>query len=395
VREPFTIFADFESFTDELNTCDNDPEKSYAQKLQKQVPSSFVFYLVTTTKEWFELITYIANADEDVAEIFNKKLIEYSKMIYDKYDKNKKDMIFTDEDKIEYDKAKVCHIREHNFILQDTIEDEVMYEAYKDHQKVRDHWHITSKFTGAAHMSCIWTIMYQNSNQWSYIIWLGMMHTCPWRSWVVVSTVFLESMRCAHGIWRKMRKVINVLSRDTYGLVDSFKFMSSSLDLIVEECQEPSQSQQILHFTLGQCSWTSEWATSAFSKEGCLPLWICWFSWTFQWDPTPPEEAFYSQLNDSGISEKEYAHAQKIWEVFWCKTFRNYHDLYSKADVLQLADIFENFWDICMKNYKLDPLWYYTALGLAWNACLKLTEISLEKPHKTRLWCDLDDQSRN
>ena len=52
--------------------------------------------------------------------------------------------------------------------------------------------------------------------------------------------------------------------------------------------------------------------------------------------------------------------------------------MYNKVDVLQLADVFENFRDICMQNYKLDPAWYYTSPGLAWDAMLKRTGISLE-----------------
>jgi hypothetical protein len=78
--------------------------------------------------------------------------------------------------------------------------------------------------------------------------------------------------------------------------------------------------------------------------------------------------------------DEEYEHAQKVWEAFNCKTFRDYHNLYKTANVLQLADIFESFRDVCMKNYKLDPAWYYTAPGLAWDACLKLTGITLELP---------------
>lgn len=46
--------------------------------------------------------------------------------------------------------------------------------------------------------------------------------------------------------------------------------------------------------------------------------------------------------------------------------------------MLLLADVFENFRDLCLNNYKLDPAWYYTALGLAWDACLKITRVKLE-----------------
>ena len=47
------------------------------------------------------------------------------------------------------------------------------------------------------------------------------------------------------------------------------------------------------------------------------------------------------------------------------KTFREYHDLYMKGHVLLLADVFENFRDMSLKNYELDPAWFYTAPGLA------------------------------
>jgi len=46
--------------------------------------------------------------------------------------------------------------------------------------------------------------------------------------------------------------------------------------------------------------------------------------------------------------------------------------------VLQLADVFENFRDICLENYKLDAAWYYTSPGLAWDAMLKTTGVTLK-----------------
>ena len=92
----------------------------------------------------------------------------------------------------------------------------------------------------------------------------------------------------------------------------------------------------------------------------------------------PSKDAFYSKLYDQHISDKDYKHAQKVWDTFGLQTFRHYHDLYNVADVLQLADIFLSFRDVCLTHYKLDPLWYYTAPGLAWDAYLKLTKVELD-----------------
>ena len=57
---------------------------------------------------------------------------------------------------------------------------------------------------------------------------------------------------------------------------------------------------------------------------------------------------------------------------------KDYHNLYNLSDVLLLADIFENFWNICMNHYRLDPAWYFSAPGLAWDAALKITKVQLE-----------------
>jgi hypothetical protein len=96
----------------------------------------------------------------------------------------------------------------------------------------------------------------------------------------------------------------------------------------------------------------------------------------------PPKSKFFSRLNNENISD--YKMAQDVWNTFNMKTMRDYHDLYLKTDVLLLTDVMENFRKVCRANYGLDPLWYYTAPGLAWDALLKLTGVELE------LICDPD-----
>ena len=89
-------------------------------------------------------------------------------------------------------------------------------------------------------------------------------------------------------------------------------------------------------------------------------------SWTkFEKTCLPPKEAFYSKLNNTHISDKEYEYAQHVWKKAECKTIKDYHDIYLKTDVFLLADIFQSYRKMALEKYGLDPLWYYSTPGLA------------------------------
>jgi len=92
----------------------------------------------------------------------------------------------------------------------------------------------------------------------------------------------------------------------------------------------------------------------------------------------PPREAFYSKLTDQECSEEDYEHARKVWDSLEMKSLKDYHDTYLKCDVLLLADIFENFREFSLKEYKLDPLHFYSGPGLSFESCLKMTGAHLE-----------------
>ena len=65
----------------------------------------------------------------------------------------------------------------------------------------------------------------------------------------------------------------------------------------------------------------------------------------------PPKEAFYSNFNLEDISDQDYAHAQKVWDVFEIKNVGEYHDLYVQSDTLLLEDVFKNFRNMCLDIY--------------------------------------------
>ena len=92
----------------------------------------------------------------------------------------------------------------------------------------------------------------------------------------------------------------------------------------------------------------------------------------------PDKEAFYSNLNMECITDIDYRHGKTVFEYLVNKNSGDYHGLYVQTDTLLLGDVFENFRNMCIKVYDLDPARFLSAPGLAWQACLKKTEVKLE-----------------
>ena len=92
----------------------------------------------------------------------------------------------------------------------------------------------------------------------------------------------------------------------------------------------------------------------------------------------PSKKEFYSNLNMEDIDEIDYRHGNNVLKSFKLENLGNYHDLYVKSDTLLSADVFEDFRDMCIKEYELDPAHFVSLPGLAWQVCLKKTNIELE-----------------
>ena len=92
----------------------------------------------------------------------------------------------------------------------------------------------------------------------------------------------------------------------------------------------------------------------------------------------PSKESFYSNLNMENIEDIDYRHGNNVFNKFKLNNLGEYHDVYVQSDTLLLADVFENFRDMCIKEYELDPAHFLSLPGLAWQARLKKTNIELE-----------------
>ena len=74
---------------------------------------------------------------------------------------------------------------------------------------------------------------------------------------------------------------------------------------------------------------------------------------------------FFSSLKDEYISEKDYERANNIRNTLKMNSMGDYHDLYLKADVLLLANVFENLIKTCLDYYELDSCHYFSSPGLS------------------------------
>ena len=92
----------------------------------------------------------------------------------------------------------------------------------------------------------------------------------------------------------------------------------------------------------------------------------------------PGKDSFYSNLTLENISETDYAHADNVFKKININNLGEHHYLYVRSDTLLFADIFENFRQSCLKIYELDPAHFVSLPGLAWQACLKKTNVELE-----------------
>ena len=153
--------------------------------------------------------------------------------------------------------------------------------------------------------------------------------------------------------------------------IDSIKFMSSSLDSLVNNLAKRGH-QFFVFESYNDCQ------CELLIRKGIYP-----YEYMDSWDKfeetsLPSIKHFYSNLNMSGVSDTDYEHTCSFWQEFEIRNMGEYHDLYLRTDVILHANIFESFRRVCLENYGLNPLHFYTAPGLAWKACLKKTSIRLE-----------------
>ena len=361
---PFVIYADFEAIIEKISGCQPKDNNSYTESYQKHTDCGYGYKLVCCYDDKYSKDTRIYKGEKAVYKFLEAMLreVEYCKRIIKK--EFNKPLKMMKEDEEEFQKAQECHIC--NKYTNEDI-------------KVRDHCHITGKYRGSAHQECNLKLRIKPEEIKIPVIFHNLRgydsHFIMQEIGAIVKNHAYKNKKGEdkqmniNAIPNNMEKYMAFMLGNHLTFIDSFQFMSTSLETLVNNMPKES------------FKYTSEvFEGKEFDlmiRKGVYP-----YDYMDSFDKfnekLPSKEEFYSLLNDEHISDKDYEHAQNVWNTFYLKNMGDYHDLYLRSDVLLLTDVFENFRKICLEYYKLDPCHYFTSPGLSWDAMLKMTNIKLE-----------------
>ena len=362
---PFVIYADFEAITEKISGCQPNDDKSYTNAYQKHTDCGFGYKVVCCYDDKYSQPLKIYRGEKAVYTFMEYLLdeVKYCKKVRKK--EFNKPLIMTKEDEEKFLKANECYICNKKYTDKDI--------------KVRDHCHITGKYRGSAHQECNLQLRLNPEEVKIPVIFHNLRGYDSHFIMQEIGAIFKnhtyknnkgeEKQMNINAIPNNMEKYMAFMLGNHLTFIDSFQFMSSSLEKLVSNL-----SKESLKYT--SKSFKGE-KLDLMVRKGVYPYDYMDSFEKFN-HKLPSKEDFYSILNDQHISNEDYEHAQNVWNKFSLKNMGDYHNLYHKSDILLLADVFENFRNTCLEYYKLDPCHYFTSPGLSWDAMLKMTNIKLE-----------------
>ena len=363
---PFVIYADFEAITEKIHGCQQDGNKSYTEAYQTHTDCGYGYKVVCCYDDKYTKPIQLYRGEKAVYKFMENILeeVKYCKRVMKKY--FNKPLRMTEENEQEFKKATTCHICDKKYTEKDI--------------RVRDHCHITGKYRGSAHQECNLKLRINPKEIKIPVIFHNLRgydsHFIMQEIGAIVKKHAYknnkgeEKQMNINAIPNNMKKYMAFMLGNHLTFIDSFQFMSSSLDKLVSNLPAEALKYTSKRFQKEKLN--------LVTRKGIYPYDYMDSFEKFNKTELPTKEEFYSILNNEHISDEDYCHAKKVWNTFQLQRMGEYHNLYLKSDILLLADVFENFRKTCLQYYKLDPCHYFTSPGLSWDAMLKMTNIKLE-----------------
>ena len=363
---PFVIYADFEAITEKVDSCQPSDKKSYTEAYQKHTDCGYGYKVVCCYDDEYSKPVQVFRGENAVHNFMENMLeeVNWCKQTMEKH--FNKPLKMTMENETDFQKATKCHICDRQYQDEDI--------------RVRDHCHITGEFRGSAHQDCNLKLQIKPDNIKIPVIFHNLR---GYDSHFIMQQIGEIAKKHAYTnkrgeechmnincIPNNMEKYMAFMLGNHLTFLDSMQFMLFGLNKLVENL--PTDK-----FKYTDEEFHREEELKLIKRKGVYPYDHMDSFQKFEETELPTKEQFYNLLNDETISDEDYQHAQNVWKTFDIKSMGDYHDVYLKADVLLLTDVFENFRKTCLQYYGLDPCYYFTSPGLSWDAMLKMTNIRL------------------
>ena len=214
----------------------------------------------------------------------------------------------------------------------------ICFKPFREgNRKVRDHCHYSDIYRGAAHSLCnlqykipsYIPVIFHNLLGYDAHTFIKELANCGSKMGVIAKNkedyiTFLISVEVDKYIDRNGEEKSKEIE---LRFIDSFKFMSSSLDSLVNNLVRGNN--EFFGF--------EDYNKSQYKlliRKGIYP-----YEYMDNWDKfketvLPPKEAFYNKLAMSGVSDQDYEHARRVWAEFGINNLEEYHNLYLKMGVI-------------------------------------------------------------
>ena len=312
---PFVIYADFEAIMKKVQGCkqsakmENEKNKrSYTEAYQTHKDCGSAYKVICCYDDKYSKPIQMYRGENAVCKFMEKMLeeVEYCKNIIKKH--FNKPLVITDNDEQCFKTMDGCHICGEKYVDKDV--------------RNRDHCHITGKFRGSAHQECNLKLRIKPEDIKIPIIFHNLR---GYDSHFIMQQIGEIAKKHAYmnkkrekqdlnikAIPNNMEKYMAFMLGNHLMLIDSFQFMSSSLDKLVRNLRKDDLIYTSKVFKGKRLNLTSQ--------KGVYPYDFMDSFGKFNEMELPTKDQFYSILNDQHITDDEYDHAKKVWKTLKIKT---------------------------------------------------------------------------
>ena len=324
-KVPFIMYADFESILEPIQGPGNDPSMSSTRGVNIHTPSGWCVYSrFTYGKVTNPLKEY---RGKDCVSKFCEHIIAEAQRLYDSFPKKPMEPLTKSQLK-EYNGATKCHICFKPF---KEVNQKGSVQAELRYSKVKDHCHYSGKYRGAAHSQCnlqykipsYIPVVFHNLAGYDTHLFIKELAKHGSKMGVIAkNTEDYISFSVNIEVDKYIDKNGEECSKEiTLRFIDSIKFMSSSLDSLVNNLV---------------CRGGKFFGFNNYNDHQCKLLiqkGIYLYEYMDNWDrfeetTLPIVSSFHSKLNMSGVSDQDYEHTCKVWRDFGIRNLGEYHDLY-------------------------------------------------------------------